>query len=228
MRALIVIVWTIVGLVVGAVVLSAGIDAREGKAGMFAVFFGAPVGAVAGFALGLGFANRFSDNRRIQLRLLGAPIGAVLTIVLGAYLFETYRTWDDIDDWGGTYSLSFQVRLREGVPSPAGEKAGVALFSDKENPECDIYDYPHGLTREGDRFLISGQCVLRYATAKRTIGVKMSGGPTHYFKVRVGARPESRTFSEWFPTDEIKDTTPGAKMRPPRPEEVIEIRYGAR
>lgn len=230
MRALIVIVWTIIGLVVGAVLLSAGIDAREGKAGMFAVFFGAPVGAVAGFALGLTFANRYRDDRRMLGRLLGGTILSAAAIVLGIYLFEASRTWDLIapDSRYDPYELSYQVRLPAGAASPGGEKVGIALFSAKENPDCIVYDHPYGLTREGDRFLISGQCEIIYATPERTIGVRIGDGPTRYFKVKVKARPKGAVYSDWYPADQVKDNAPGAQFRAPRPDEVLEIRYGAR
>jgi hypothetical protein len=232
-KTLIVIVWTLLGLVAGVFALGffgefIGISAREGQLGFFAVFVGAPIGACAGFAAGFVLARHHAGNPRVLRGLLGVPVAIAAAAVLGGYLFETIRTWDDIDDWGGTYSLSVQIRLPAGAPSPAGEKIGIQLFSAKENPECKVYDYPHGLTREDDRYLVSASCELRYAVAERTIGVRIADGPTRYFKARVKARPESRTFSDWYPPDQVKDNTPGAQFRAPRPDEIFEIRYGAR
>jgi hypothetical protein len=227
-KALLVIVWTIVGLVAGAFILSLGIDAREGKAGMFAVFVGAPIGAIAGFMAGLAVAVRQGENRRALGRMLGGTVAGVVAIVLGVYAFETWRTWNDIDNWGGTYSLEYQVRLPAGAPSPGGQKIGMQLFSSKENPLCDAYDYPHGLQQQGDHFVISASCKLRYATADRTIGVRIGEGPTRYFKAKVGRRPQSAVYSDWYRPDQVKDNVPGAQFRAPRPDEIFEIRYSAR
>lgn len=226
-KVLLVIVWTLVGLVAGAFILSAGVDAREGKAAMFAVFVGAPIGAIAGLMAGLAVAARYGENRRALGRMLAGTLAGVGAIALGGYAFKTWRTWGDIDDWGGTHSLSFQVRLPAGAPSPAGQAFGMQLFSSKEDPVCKAYDYPHGLTQEGGHFLVSGSCTLRYATEDRTIGVAIGDGPTRYFKVKVGARPQSATYSQWYPADQVKDG-PGAQFRAPRPDEIFEIRYGAR
>lgn len=229
MKVLLVIVWTLVGLVAGAFVVGEllGIDAREGNAGIFAVFVGAPIGAIAGLMAGLAVAIRHGENRRALGRMLAGTVAGVAAIVLGAFAFETWRTWDDIDEWGSTYSLSFQVRLPAGAPSPAGEKFGIQLFSDKENPECKAFDYPHGLTQEGGRFLVSAECTLRYAAKDRTIGVAIGNGPTRYFKVKVAARPQSASYSQWYPVDQVKDG-PGTEFRSPKPDEIYEIRYGAR
>ena len=228
-RVLLVIVWTLVGLVAGAFVVGEllGIDAREGQAGIYAVFVGAPMGAIVGLVAGLTVARRHAENRLLLGRLLGGTLGAVALLVLGAYGFETYRTWDDIDAWGGTYNLDYQVRLSAGAPSPGGQKIGMQLFSDKENPLCKVHDYPHGLRQEGEHFVIWGSCALRYAAKDRTIGVLFGDGPTRYFKVKVGARPVSAAYSPWYPADQVKDG-PGAAFRPPRPDEILEIRYSAR
>jgi hypothetical protein len=47
------------------------------------------------------------------------------------------------------------------------------------------------------------------------------------FNLRVKARPEAATYSDWFPVDEIYDNATGQK-RAPRPDEQYAIRYGAR
>jgi hypothetical protein len=75
--------------------------------------------------------------------------------------------------------------------------------------------------------VVSGQCRIFYATAQRAILVRIGDKPTLIFNVRVGARPESATFSAWFPVDEIHGNAAGQR-RKPRPDENYEIRYGAR
>ncbi len=57
--------------------------------------------------------------------------------------------------------------------------------------------------------------------------MRIGDKPTLVFNVRVKARPEAATYSDWFPVDEIYDNATGQK-RPPRPDEHYEIRYGAR
>ena len=51
--------------------------------------------------------------------------------------------------------------------------------------------------------------------------------PTLVFNLRIKARPEAATYSEWFPPDEIYDNATGQR-RPPRTDEQYRIRYGAR
>jgi hypothetical protein len=119
------------------------------------------------------------------------------------------------------------VRLPAGMSTPAGEKVGIELRSAKEDLKCPVYEYPHGLRQTGDHFVISGQCPLFYATPQRSILVRIGDQPTLIFNVRVKARPEAATFSDWFSVDEIYDNASGQK-RPPRAEEKYEIRYGAR
>ena len=101
------------------------------------------------------------------------------------------------------------------------------MRSAKENLACPLYNYPHGLTREGDRFVISGDCPLFYAQPQRSILVRIGDRPTIIFNVRIKARPEAATYSNWFGVDEVYDNVTG-KKRAPRPDENYDIRYGAR
>lgn len=231
MTAFIVIIWILIGFAAGAVVGSEigplfGFRHMEGSSAIFGVFFGSPVGAVLGGWLGFRLAKRFDDLRRRRYLVISS-LAVVIGIPLGIWAFETARTWDQLYSYGGTFGLSFQVRLPAGTPSPADSKIGIELRSAKENPACNVYGYPHGLTQEGGHFLVSGECQLKYATPQRTLLVRIGDAPTLVFNVRVKARPESRTYSDWFPVDEIYDNATGQK-RPPRPDETYEIHYGAR
>jgi hypothetical protein len=232
MTALITIVWTIAGLIVGMFGLGfvgelAGIRAMEGQLAVFAITFGSPVGAVAGFALGLMLAKRTVERPGARRLLLLGPIAVLGLAVLGVYLFETWRTYDHLTTRPNTWDLGFQVRLPAGQPTPAGQAIGVELRSPKEDLKCKVYDYPHGLGQEGGHFIVSGGCPLFYATPHRTILVRIGEKPTLIFKLRVKARLEAASYSDWFPVDEIYDNATGQK-RAPRPDEQYAIRYGAR
>lgn len=232
MTALIVIVWTLAGIVVGVFGIGfigelAGIRAMEGRLAMFAISFGAPTGALTGLLLGLALAKRYAERLRALRLLLVTPIAVLLAIALGVYLFETWRSYDHLTTRPNTWDLGFQVRLPAGQPTPAGQKVGVEIRSPKENPSCKTYDYPHGLRQEGEHFVLSGGCPLFYATPQRTILVRIGDKPTLIFNLRVKARPEAATYSDWFPVDEIYDNATGQK-RAPRPDEQYAIRYGAR
>ena len=232
MTAFIVIAWILIGFVAGAVVGTEigplfGFRNMEGSSAIFGVFFGSPIGAVLGGWLGFKLARRFGDDLRKRRLVAIGSLALVVGIPFGIWLFETARTWDQLYQYGGTFGLSFQVRLPAGTPNPAESKIGIELRSAKENPTCNVSGYPHGLTQEGEHFLVSGECQLKYATPKRTLLVRIGEAPTLVFNVRVKSRPESRTYSDWFPVDEIYNNATGQK-RPPRPDEKYEIHYGAR
>lgn len=232
MTALIVIVWTLAGLVAGVFGFGfigelAGIPQMEGRIAFFAIGFGAPAGAVTGFALGLLLARQKAGYPLALRLLLAGPVLILSTIALGVYLFETWRTRDHLTTRPNKWDLGFQVRLPAGAPTPAGQAVGIELRSPKEDLKCKVYDYPHGLGQEGEHFVVSGGCPLFYATPLRTILVRIGDKPTLMFKLRIKARPEAATYSDWFPVDEIYDNAAGQK-RPPRADEQYAIRYGAR
>jgi hypothetical protein len=232
MTALITIVWTLAGLIVGVFgfgVLGelAGIPQMEGRIAFFAVGLGAPVGAVAGFALGLSLARRKVDRPLVQRFLLAGPILVLSAIALGVFLYETWRTHDHLTTRPNTWDLGIQVQLPRGEPTPAGQAVGIELRSPKENLKCKVHDYPHGLTERDGHFIVSASCPLFYATPQRTVLVRIGDKPTLIFELRVKARPEAAVYSDWFPLDEVYDNAAGQK-RPPRPDETYSIRYGAR
>lgn len=232
MTALILIVWSLIGFVAGGMLMTEagplfGVRHMEGQSAIFGVLVGGPLGAVVCGMIGLGLARRFAGRRRAQWFVLGTPLAVALAFGLGVVLFETWRTHDHLTTRPNTWDLGYQVRLPAGMPTPAGEKIGIELRSAKEDLKCPVYGYPHGLTKEGDHFVISGGCPLFYASPQRTILVRIADQPTLVFNVRVKARPEAATYSDWLPVDEIYDNATGQK-RKPRADERYEIRYGAR
>lgn len=232
MTAFIVVLWAILGFALGVVVLGElsplfGIRNMEGNAAYFGFLFGGPLGTLGGIAAALMLRSWLGDDLRKKRIVVLASLAVLIGIPLGIWAFETWRTYDHLTTRPNTWDLGFQVRLPAGEPTPAGEKVGIELRSPKENLKCPVYDYPHGLTKEGDHFVVSAGCPLFYAQPQRTILVRIGGKPTLIFNVRVKARPEARTYSGWFPVDEIYDNATGTK-RAPRPDEKYEIRYGAR
>lgn len=232
MTTLITIVWTLAGVIVGVFGFGfigelAGIPSMEGRIAIFAIGLGAPVGAVTGLALGLLLARQNAGHPLVLRFLLAGPVLALSTVALGVYLFETWRTHDELTTRPNTWDLGIQVRLPAGQPTPAGQAIGIELRSPKEDLKCKVYDYPHGLGQEGGHFVVSASCPLFFATPQRTILVRIGDKPTLMFKLRVKARPEAATYSDWFPADEIYDNATGQRHAP-RPDEQYAIRYGAR
>jgi hypothetical protein len=230
--AFILVLWALLGFVAGVFVLGEmaplfGIRNMEGNAAYFGVLVGGPIGTVAGVTAALMLGRAIGDNVRRKRIVVIASLAVLIGIPLAIWLVETWRHHDHLTTRPNTWDLGFQVRLPAGQPTPGGEKIGIELRSEKENPKCSVHDYPHGLTKQGDHFVISGGCPLFYAQPTRTILVRIADQPTLIFDVRVQARPEARTYSDWFAVDEVYDNATGQK-RPPRPEEKYEIRYAAR
>jgi hypothetical protein len=230
--AFILILLGLIGFAVGTFVLGElaplfGIRNMEGNAAYFGVLIGGPLGAVSGVIAGLLLRPYLNADPRRKRYAVLAGLAVLIGIPLGIWALETWRTHDHLTTRPNTWDLGYQVRLPAGEPTPAGGKIGIELRSAKENPKCGVHEYPHGLTQQGDHFVISGNCPLFYATPQRTMLVRIADKPTLVFKVRVQARPEARTYSDWFPVDEVYDNATG-QTRPPRPEEKYEIRYAAR
>ena len=226
MTVIIVIVWTVVGFVAGVVLFGElgglfGIPRMEGQQAMFGLLVGGPLGALCGLVFGLLLARRSRTDPRMARWFAAGGLCILFGVPLAIYLVETIRTWDQVDSYGGTKSLAYRIRLPTEAQSPAGLRIGVELRSDKESPTCKIYDYPYGLTREENRWIISGECAIRFAVSKRAIAARIGGGPNLLFRLRVQARPEIVPYSvsRWYPVDEVQDTAPGSLPRSPRPEE---------
>lgn len=232
MTAFIVLLWALLGCAAGVVLFGElsplfGIRNMEGNAAYFGVLVGGPIGTIAGVIAGLLLRPWLNaDPRRKRYAIVGS-IAVLIGIPLSIWAYETWRTHDHLTTRPNTWGLGYQVRLPAGEPTPAGEKIGIELRSAKENFACPVHDYPHGLTKQGEHFVISGNCPLFYAQSQRTILVRIGDRPTLIFNVRVKARPEAATYSDWFPVDEVYDNATGQK-RSPRPEEKYDIRYGAR
>lgn len=231
MAAFIAVLWALLGFAVGTVLLGEmaplfGIRDMEGNPAYFGVMVGGPIGLIAGASAALMLRRYLGDPRRSRLVAL-ASLAVLIGVPLAIWAVETWRTHDHLTTRPNTWGLGYQVRMPPGAPSPAGEKIGIELRSAKENPKCTVHDSPHGLTQQGDRFVISGNCPLVYATPQRKLLVRIDDKPTLIFNVRIRSRPESETYSEWFPVDNIYDNATG-QTRPPRADERYEIRYAAR
>lgn len=233
MTALLIIVWIVIGFLAGAIGLTAlaGVPSMEGQAGYFALFIGGPLGALCGAAVGFVIAQRFAeDQRKKRIALIVSAVALVVPIA-GAVAFEMARTWDRLDSSGQPASLAYRIRLPAEAPTPAGKSAGFELRSDKENVACKTYDSPLGLAREADRWILSGECKIRFVTPRREIWARLGGGPNLIFKLRLAARYEVVPYSvsSWYRVDEVLDTATGSQRRPPKPEEAgYEVLLSAR
>lgn len=232
MTAFIVALWALLGFAVGTVMFGElaplfGIRNMEGNAAYFGVLVGGPIGTAAGIAAALMLPRILGDDIRKKRIVALASLAVLIGIPLAIWAIESWRTHDHLTTRPNTWDLGYQIRAPAGEASPAGQKIGIELRSAKENPKCLVHEFPHGLTEQADRFAISGNCPLFYATPQRRLLVRIGDKPTLIFNVRVKARPEAATYSDWFPVDEVYDNATG-QTRPPRPDEKYEIRYGAR
>ena len=126
MTALLIIVWIVIGFLAGATMLTelAGVPAREGQAGFFAMFIGGPLGALAGGAIGFVISQKYAENpkgKRIAL-----IVSALLLVVpiAGAVAFEMARTWDWLDSFGNPQSLSYRDARGEKRRFRAAQRKG--------------------------------------------------------------------------------------------------------
>jgi hypothetical protein len=230
--AFIIVLWALLGFAVGTLLFGEmaplfGIRNMEGNAAYFGVLIGGPIGAVAGVTAALMLRRTLGDDCKKRRIVALASLAVLIGIPLAIWAVESWRTHDHLTARPNTWGLGYQVRTPAGELSPADQKIGIELRSAKENPKCSVHEFPHGLTQQADRFVISGNCPLFYATPQRRLLVRIGDKPTLIFNVRVKARPEAATYSDWFPVDAIYDNADG-QTRSPRPDEKYEIRYGAR
>jgi hypothetical protein len=233
MTAFLIIVWMVIGAVAGVFCVGelSGIPAREGQAAIYGVMVGGPLGLVAGFAVGFAIARALSDNP--ERKRIVSIISLLLIVVpaVGGFVYESWRTRDWLDNSGQSRALAYRIRFPDGAATPAGMSAGFELRSDKENVACSTYDAPHGLTQQQGRWVLSGECRLRFATPQRELWVRIAGGPNLIFRLRLKARYEVVPYSvsAWYPVDEVLDAAPGSRRRAPKPEEAgYEILLSAR
>lgn len=232
MTAFIVVLWAVLGFAVGTLLLGEmaplfGIRSMEGNPAYFGVMVGGPLGAIAGVTAALMLRSWLGASLRRKRLVALASLAVLIGVPLAIWAIETWRSFDHLTTRPNTWDLGFQVRMPAGETSPAGQKIGIELRSAKEDPACPIHEFPHGLTEQAGRFVISGNCPLFYATPQRRLLVRIGDKPTIVFNLRVKARPEAATYSDWIAADEIYDNATG-RTRPPQPDENYEIRYGAR
>jgi hypothetical protein len=222
--ALIVIVWTIIGAVVGMVIGGViapafGYRDMEGMSGIFAVFFIAPIGALAGGFLGLGVARKYAGKRE---KILGGSLLAIALAVAGGVAFELV-TNDTIESppW-----LMFEIRLAPGVAAPAEywHVSGHMRSKGKDGSSLSFGD-SFRLAQDGDRVVLKGSVLIYRRTADRYVTFRIGDGPLHLFRLSVPAEPIDSQLGPWSPTDIIEE---GATKRAPKAGEAFDIRYRVR
>jgi hypothetical protein len=94
MVVVIVIIWTLTGLIAGGMLGSALADARASHGGdidtlLVGLLFGAAAGATGSGYLGLWLGRRFANNRH---ELLAATLVGIIALVAATFVFEKIRT----------------------------------------------------------------------------------------------------------------------------------------
>lgn len=204
MTAFIVILWSIIGLVVGAVTLSElgplfGVRHMEGASAMFGLFTGGPVGLIAGAIFGYWNASSYGADYAKRRRFLLMSLGAIAALVASGFIFEFVRTRDYIDTSNqSARTLSAEIRLAPGAALPdKSVKVVIELRSDKETRKSSPYSVPDWKMTDGRPQMYASVEVYR-ATTDRTLAVTIGDGPTHLFKLKAPARMKTYSYQgDW-------------------------------
>ena len=134
---LIVITWVLVGAVVGGMLGGALGDASANHRGDIGAIFGglvmgASIGAICAGLAGRALNRKFpAGSPRRQWLVAGTWMTPVI-VVLGGWLFETVRTWDNLRPSGGSAWLIYEVNLPPGMPVPAASAVVTEFRTEKE------------------------------------------------------------------------------------------------
>lgn len=216
MTFLIVVLWSIIGMVTGAVVLGElgplfGFRNMEGSSAYFGVFVGAPLGLICGAFFGYRMSAGYREDIAQRKRFFLITLGGIAVLIAGGFIFEMIRTSDDITGSGGAMWLNAQIRLPPGVAAPDKDKKIVMeLRSDKETRKSSPYSAPDWKLKDGRAQAYSSVEVYR-ATDKRTLAVTIGDGPTYLFKLKVPARPQTYSYEgDWQKPDAVEGAVAGS------------------
>ena len=214
-KAFVCVVWLLLGFAfrvvlfgeMGAVLF--GIPNMEGRAGI-SDFRRRPGWGVRHHRFGC--AARNADRSTSPKRALSrARRPAALIGFPRHWLFETWRT-KIISPRARTLTVSaMKCGCRPVHRRRRREKIGVELRSAKENPKCDIYEYPHGRRREGD-FIVSGSALF-YANARSGRSWCGSRQADPGLQCQGRRRPNRRPIRIGFRSTKSTTTQPGKSAR---------------
>jgi hypothetical protein len=229
MALLIVLLWALLGFVIGttlglAIAPLFGFPDMEGSPAIFAVLLAGPAGALAGVVAAVAILRRVPSGAK-RTRLAGITVAGIAGLMLIGWLATLLGGGGQLSQSAST--IAFEIRLPPGMAAPK-EKSDVEirLRSAKDNGKASLHD---GLWRrqDGDRDVMRGVIEFFHVAKERTIAMRIGDGPTHLFKLRIPARPKSSPglYEAWFPVDLVEDNMSGKGQRPPAAGEVSEIRY---
>jgi hypothetical protein len=227
-----IIAWVLVGTILGAFLGGALADASASHPGDIGLLFvglviGAPLGALGAGLAAAALSLQYPTGSPARSRLHTATWIAPLLVVLGGWLFETARTWDDLMPGGRSAWVRYEVKLPPGTAAPAEAEVLAEFHTDKETRK---QSFP-GHDLEVER--LAGQPVIRgsfetYKTARRrSIRLRIGDGPIYVFELKLlPSRPDrgyAKSYSDWHGAEQVQDGDKG--HRSPRPDEELEIRY---
>lgn len=216
MTFLIVALWSIIGMVTGAVILGEfgplfGFRNMEGSSAIFGAVAGAPLGLICGGFFGYRTSAGYGADIAKRKRFFLITLGGVAALIASGFIFEMIRTRDYIDTSNqSAMFLNAQIRLPPGVAAPdKSNRIVMELRSDKETRKSSPYSEPDWKIENGRAQAYASVEVYR-ATDKRSVAVTIGNGPTYLFKVKAPARPKIYSYEgDWQKPDGIEGAASG-------------------
>lgn len=216
MTFLIVVLWSIIGMVTGAVILGElgplfGFRNMEGSSAIFGAVAGAPLGLICGAFFGYRTSAGYGADIAKRKRFFLITLGGIAVLIAGGFVFELIRTSDYIDTSNqSAMFLNAQIRLPQGVAAPdKSNRIVMELRSDKETRKSSPYSEPDWKITDGRAQAYASVEVYR-ATEQRTVAVTIGNGPTYLFKVKAPARPKIYSYEgDWQKPDAVEGAANG-------------------
>jgi hypothetical protein len=233
MTFILVILGSILGAAAGYIGVSAaayiiagsmGMSDFEGGRAMFAAFFAGPIGAIAGYLLGVWLMLWLRGRRGIGAFAGYAVMSAATTVALAGIAAIAVYWWPTTIYRDGTeLMLEFEIRLPTHVTPRLGS-VGVTLQTDKNTFNADLD--PTGTRSEGDRIVLTGEVELYFRTSSRLLVLKTTGEPDRIFRLPLAASPRlTDMFSPWARVDFIGDASEKPRKASADATDDFEIRY---
>jgi len=176
--------------------------------GLLALFFYAPVGAIAGAVLASWLVTRSGKDAghggvaRNSLKSLGVVVllcAAGIGIYI-AYAYATATPW--LNPNAGNPLLVFEVRFPAGVTVPTSAQGiTVELQTDLNTMPGELT--PAAFHLDGDQPVIAGEVELAFRTSHRQLAVNIQGQPSRIYPIELTARaPHTPEFGTWRRLDD--------------------------
>lgn len=228
----VIISWVLLGLIIGGMLGGALGDSLANHPGdIGAIFAGLMAGAMLG-ALCAGFVaieinRRHPPGSRARKWIVASTWAMPVVVALAGWMFETWRTWDDLMPSGGAGSLSYELRLPAGMPIPEATAVEAEFRTEKEIRKPAFAGNGIEVARVGNIVVVTGSFETRKTAVRRSIRIRPGGTTTYLFNLKeLPPRPPqgySQGFSRWQGAEQVEES--GAAPRAPRTGEGVEIRY---